>query len=140
MNLFEQLLKRGSPFRGADHPVVVDDRYVMNPSPIPRYDNPKLHQADCLYLFGAGREKKIYAVPPHTKVESLTFEDYPFRQEDLSGKKCRLCGAENVYFDEIYDGDTGKHYYQCSDSGYCLKRRNAQEEAAKVQEGESIHG
>lgn len=131
VNLFEQLLTRGSAFRGADHPVMVDDRYVMNPSPIPRYDNPKLHQAKCLYLFGAGREKKIYAVPPYSKVESLAFEDYPFRKEDMSGRRCRLCGAENVYFDEIFDPQTGKRFYQCSDTGYCLKRRNAQEQTEK---------
>ena len=134
VNLFEQLLTRGSPFRGADHPVLVDGRYVMNPSPIPRYDNPKLHQSQCLYLFGAGREKKIYAVPPHTDVVSLAFEDYPFQQEDLSGRKCRLCGAENVYFDEIFDAETGERYYQCSDTGYCLKRRSAQASQEKGKE------
>lgn len=128
VRLFEQLLKKGSPFRGADHPVMVNDRYVMNPSPIPRYDNPKLHDAKCLYLFGAGREKKIYAVPPHTKVESLTFEDYPFQKEDMSGRRCRLCGAVHVYFDEIFDAETGERYYQCSDTGYCQKRRRQAEE------------
>ncbi len=34
VNLFELLLTKGSPFRGADHPVMADGRYVMNPSPI----------------------------------------------------------------------------------------------------------
>lgn len=58
VNLFEQLLTRGSAFRGADHPVMADDRYVMNPSPIPRYDNPKLNQAKCLYFFGAVVRRK----------------------------------------------------------------------------------
>lgn len=123
VNLFEQLLRKGTPFKGADHPVITNGRHIMNPSPIPRYDNPKLHQADCLYLFGAGREKKIYAVPPYTEVESLAFEDHPFRREDMSGRKCRLCGAENVYFDEMFDAQTGQRFYQCSDTGYCQKRR-----------------
>jgi alpha-D-ribose 1-methylphosphonate 5-phosphate C-P lyase len=123
VDLFEHLLRRGSPFMGADHPVLADGRYVMNPSPIPRYDNPKLHQAQCLYLFGAGREKKIYAIPPYTDVASLTFDDHPFQLEDMTGRKCRLCGAENVFFDEVFDPDTGARFYQCSDSGYCLKRR-----------------
>ena len=136
VNLFEQLLTRGSPFRGADHPVMTDGRYVMNPSPIPRYDNPLLNQAHCLFLFGAGREKKIYAVPPYTDVKSLAFEDYPFRQEDMSGRKCRLCGAENVYFDEMFNSQTGERFYQCSDTGYCLKRREAQES----KEGDKAHG
>jgi alpha-D-ribose 1-methylphosphonate 5-phosphate C-P lyase len=123
VNLFEHLLRRGSPFMGADHPALADGRYVMAPSPIPRYDNPKLHQAECLYLFGAGREKKIYAIPPHTDVCSLAFDDHPFRVEDMAGRKCRLCGAENVFFDEVFDPETGARSFQCSDSGYCLKRR-----------------
>ncbi len=127
VNLFEHLLRRGSPFAGADHPVFADNRYVMNPSPIPRYDNPKLHQAKCLYLFGAGREKKIYAIPPYTNVESMAFEDYPFQIEDMSGRVCRLCGATNVYFDEMFDPVTGERFYQCSDSGYCQKRREQKE-------------
>jgi alpha-D-ribose 1-methylphosphonate 5-phosphate C-P lyase len=126
VGLFDQLLRNGSPFRGADHPVRVDGHYVMNPSPIPRYDNPKLHQAQCLYLFGAGREKKIYAVPPYTRVESLTFEDHPFVMEDMSGRVCRLCGATGVYFDEMYEQDTGERFWQCSDSGYCHKRVEGQ--------------
>ena len=47
-----------------------------------------------------------------------------------------LCGAENVYFDEIFDAETGERYYQCSDTGYCLKRRNAQ---ASQEKGEETH-
>ncbi len=31
-----------------------------------------------LMLFGAGREKRLYAVPPFTRVASLDFEDHPF--------------------------------------------------------------
>ena len=94
----------------------------MNPSPIPRYDTPKLNDSETLYLFGAGREKKIYAIPPHTKVIPLEFEDVPFETEDFSGKKCHLCGAENVYLDEITD-ENGNTYYECSDTGFCAKRR-----------------
>lgn len=131
LRLYEGIIKYGWTVSGADHPVTVAGRYVMNPSPIPRFDNPKLHQADCLYLFGAGREKKIYAVPPFTEVVSLAFEDHPFAVEDLSGRSCQLCGATNVYFDEVFDSHSGEHYFQCSDSGFCIKRR-------KLMEGNSI--
>jgi alpha-D-ribose 1-methylphosphonate 5-phosphate C-P lyase len=123
LRLYEAILKYGRQVSGADHPVTVAERYVMNPSPIPRFDNPKLHQADCLYLFGAGREKKIYAVPPYTEVVSLAFEDHPFEVEDVSGRVCHYCGATGVYFDEVFGGDSGEHYFQCSDSGFCAKRR-----------------
>lgn len=132
LRLYEGIVKYGKMTTGADHPVLVENRYVMNPSPIPRFDNPKLSQAKNLYLFGAGREKKIYAVPPYSDVESLSFTDEPFKIEDMTGRSCRLCGATQVFFDEIYDNQTHERYYQCSDSGYCEKRQ-----AQKSQEAES---
>ena len=49
----------------------------MDPSPIPKFDNPKLTMA-AIQLFGAGREQRIYALPPYTRVVSLNFEDFPF--------------------------------------------------------------
>lgn len=122
--LYENIVRVGEIEQGADYPVMVEDRYIMNPSPIPRFDNPKLHMSESLYLFGAGREKKIYAIPPYTKVESLGFEDFPFKIENMEGRKCHLCGAEHVYMDEFFDAATGKRMYQCSDSGYCMKRRS----------------
>jgi alpha-D-ribose 1-methylphosphonate 5-phosphate C-P lyase len=103
---------------------MVEDRYIMMPSPIPRFDNPELNMSPALYLFGAGREKKIYALPPYTKAESLSFEDHPFRVEDMSGRVCRLCGARDVFMDEFFGSQTGEKMYQCSDSGYCEKRRS----------------
>ena len=102
---------------------------MMNPSPIPKYDNPRLHKAECLYLFGAGREKKIYAVPPYTEVVPLAFDDIPFERESFEGKRCRLCGSAGVYLDEVFDSQTAcdqngcaqtvKKFYQCSDTSYC---------------------
>ena len=123
MQLYESIMKYGKVTIATEYPVTVEDRYVMNPSPIPKYDNPRLHESECLYLFGAGREKKIYAIPPHTKVVSLAFDDVPFEIEHMEGRRCRLCGAENVYFDELIDRETGAVSYQCSDTGYCSKRR-----------------
>ncbi|MCL2632201.1 MAG: alpha-D-ribose 1-methylphosphonate 5-phosphate C-P-lyase PhnJ [Coriobacteriia bacterium] len=123
LGLFEQITRFGSTTTSADHPVLVNGRYVMAPSPIPRFDNHKLHQAKNLTLFGAGREKKIYAVPPYTDVQSLDFEDYPFIVEDFAGISCRACGADSVYFDELIDADSGEVYYQCNDTNYCLTRQ-----------------
>ena len=41
---------------------------------------PRLNDCPALQLFGAGREKRIYAIPPHTRVVSLDFEDHPFER------------------------------------------------------------
>ncbi|WP_085992316.1 alpha-D-ribose 1-methylphosphonate 5-phosphate C-P-lyase PhnJ [Oceanobacillus senegalensis] len=127
MMLFEQIMKYGKTATDADHPVYVNDRYVMAPSPIPRFDNHKMHQSDALILLGAGREKKIYAVPPYTDVKSLAFDDYPFVIEDFSGKHCHLCGATDVFLDELIDSHTGESFYQCNDTSYCIERLNAVE-------------
>lgn len=124
--LFEEIVRHGKMATGADHPVEVEDRYVMAPSPIPKFDNPKMHRSEGLILLGAGREKKIYAVPPYSKVESLGFEDYPFQREDVSGRACRLCGAEGVFMDEL-ESEDGETQYQCNDSSYCLSRLNRKE-------------
>lgn len=125
VKLFEDIMKYKTMATGADHPVTVNHRYVMAPSPIPKFDNPKMHRSKALILLGAGREKKIYAVPPYTDVVSLHFDDYPFVQEDQTGRRCLLCGQENVYFDELQDANGT--YFQCNDTSECLKRQNEKE-------------
>lgn len=126
--LFEQIIKYRKMTTGADHPVLVNDRYVMAPSPIPKFDNEKMDMNEGLILLGAGREKKIYAVPPYTKIKSLDFEDYKFQVEDFEGKECKICKAKNVYLDEVIDSRTGEKYYQCNDTSHCLERINSFQE------------
>jgi len=116
--LFEEIQRYGTLAGGSDHPVTVAGRYVMAPSPIPRFDNPKLHFSRGTILLGAGREKKIYAVPPFTQVVSLAFDDYPFRVENFDGKRCLFCGSTGVFLDEIPGAD-GSAVYQCNDTGFC---------------------
>lgn len=119
LQLYESLIKYKKVTISTEYPCMVEGRYIMNPSPIPKFDNPKLNQSECLYLFGAGREKKIYAIPPYTNVESLAFDDVPFERESFEGKCCRLCGSKDTYLDELFDSVTGEKVYQCSDTSYC---------------------
>lgn len=123
LGLFDRIVRYGHTTTDADHPCLVEGRYVMAPSPIPRFDTMKLNQAQNLTLLGAGREKKIYAVPPFTNVQPLDFEDYPFAVEGFEGKSCRLCGATGVYLDELVDEATGETYYQRNDTAFCQERR-----------------
>jgi alpha-D-ribose 1-methylphosphonate 5-phosphate C-P lyase len=120
--LYEDIVRHGGSTGGADHPVEVHGRYVMAPSPIPRFDNPKLDGSPALILLGAGREKKIYAVPPYTRVKSLDFDDHPFRVESFTGRRCAVCGSEGVFLDELYDTATGTKSYRCNDSSWCAAR------------------
>jgi len=101
--------------------VLVEDRYVMDPSPIPKFDNPKLQSA-AIQLFGAGREQRIYALPPHTRVRSLDFEDHPF-EASKPDAPCALCGATDAYLDEVIVDDAGGRMFVCSDTDHCETRR-----------------
>lgn len=120
--LYESVAKHGEITVGARYPMVVNKTYLMDPSPIPRWDVPKLHQSRFLSLFGAGREKRIYAIPPHTDVEPLEFEDHRFRVERFS-EACHRCGSTDTYLDELTDETTGEPYYTCSDTSFCDRRR-----------------
>ena len=120
--LYEDIVRFREITIGARYPVMVNGRYIMDPSPIPRWDVPRLHMADTLYLFGAGREKRIYAIPPHTRVEPLEFEDHCFRVEDFSGHRCARCGCIGAFLDELPDDDTGHRTFTCSDTSFCHKR------------------
>jgi len=120
--LYENIVNFGEIRISYRYPVAVNGRYIMDPSPIPRWDVPKLHMADTLFLFGAGREKRIYAIPPYTRVEPLEFEDHAFRVEDFAGAVCERCGATDAFLDEVIDDAAGRRRYVCSDTGYCDRR------------------
>ncbi len=104
------------------YPVEVAGRYVMDPSPIPKFDNPKMNDSPALQLFGAGREKRIYAIPPYTTVVSLDFEDHPFQRNKFD-HPCALCGSLDSYLDEVVNDDRGGRMYVCSDTDFCEDRQ-----------------
>lgn len=124
VKLYEDIARHGHIATTYDYPVMANGRYLMSPSPIPKFDNPKMHMSPALQLFGAGREKRIYAVPPYTKVESLAFEDFPFEVQSWN-KACALCSASDSFLDEVITDDKGRRMFVCSDSDYCTQRLHA---------------
>lgn len=124
VKLYEDISAHGRIATAYMYPVMVHDRYIASPSPIPRFDNPKMDRMPALQLFGAGREKRIYAIPPYTIVKSLDFEDYPFDIERWD-QHCALCGSGESYLDEIITDDQGGRLFACSDTDYCQRRRAA---------------
>jgi len=132
LHLYEDIVKYGEIRISYDYPVMVNGHYLCDPSPIPRFDVPKLHQADNLFLFGAGREKRIYAIPPYTNVTPLQFEDIPFEVEQFD-QPCAKCGSTHTYLEESYDAVTGAKQVACSDTSYCDKRqRQAAGESVEI--------
>ena len=118
--LYEQLVRFGDYVQGASYPVIVHNRYIMSPSPVPRWDNPKLHQAQHLTLLSAGREKRLYAVPPYTNVYPLEFDDVPVRVENQDGRVCVKTGIQNKFMNELPQPD-GTSRFEVSDTGYATK-------------------
>jgi len=122
VKLYEDIARHGHIATTYAYPVKVEGRYVMDPSPIPKFDNPKMDRSAALQLFGAGREKRIYAIPPHTSVVSLDFEDHPFEVQTFS-EPCTLCGSTGVYLDEVILDDRGGRMFVCSDTDHCETQR-----------------
>jgi alpha-D-ribose 1-methylphosphonate 5-phosphate C-P lyase len=122
VKLYEDIARHGHIATSYAYPVKVAGRYVMDPSPIPKFDNPKMDDCPALQLFGAGREKRIYAIPPFTKVVSLDFEDHPFEPTKFD-RPCALCGSTISYLDEVITDDRGGRMFVCSDTDFCEGRR-----------------
>jgi alpha-D-ribose 1-methylphosphonate 5-phosphate C-P lyase len=122
VKLYEDIARHGQIATSYAYPVAVEGRYVMDPSPIPKFDNPKLSGCPAIQLFGAGREQRIYALPPHTRVVSLDFEDYPF-MASKADRPCDLCGSDGSYLDEVIVDDAGGRMFVCSDTDFCRGRR-----------------
>ena len=122
VKLYEDIARIGQISISYDYPVMVNSRYLTSPSPIPAYDNPKMDRMAALQLFGAGREKRIYAIPPWTDVRSLDFDDHPFRPMNAA-MPCGLCGAAHSYKDEVVTDDRGGRMFVCSDTDHCELRR-----------------
>jgi alpha-D-ribose 1-methylphosphonate 5-phosphate C-P lyase len=142
VHLYENVVEWGEIQISSRYPTMVGDRYLMDPSPIPRWDVPKLDDADNLFVFAAGREARLYAVPPHTDVEPLAFEDRAFTVERFPGESCHACGSTDTYLVEVSEerespatarngggGETTAENggfetrYACNDSSFCAKRR-----------------
>ncbi len=124
VKLYEDIARHNTIATTYAYPVRVDGRYVMDPSPIPKFDNPKMDNSPALQLFGAGRERRIYAIPPYTRVVSLDFKDYPFEVNRFE-TPCDLCEATGVYLDEVVLDDAGSRMFVCSDTDHCESRRKA---------------
>lgn len=132
VKLYEDLVQFDEITISHRYPTKINGHYIMDPSPIPRWDVPRLHMSRNMNLFGAGREKKIYAVPAYTRAEPLEFDDVPFRVEgfpepgvprEVAGRLgCYRCGAKDTYLDELYLGD-GRIVHACSDTEHCELRQ-----------------
>ncbi|MGY4749184.1 alpha-D-ribose 1-methylphosphonate 5-phosphate C-P-lyase PhnJ [Pannonibacter sp. Q-1] len=130
LTLYEQMVRSGRIMQGAAYPSLVNGRHVMTPSPVPRWDVPKLHMARHLTFLSAGREKRLYAVPPYTRVEPLVFSDVPYKVEEHQPLTCHRSGVTGYFMNEIPQDDGGSSF-EVSDSHFGIK-------AIRRSEGEAV--
>ena len=123
VSLYEDKVRNGVITQTTGYPCLVNGRYVVATTPIPRWDIPRLHDSQFLTLFGAGREKRVYAIPPYTLVEPLTFEDVPFEVEQANGAQCRLCNSSESFLVESPGTNGDTETWTCSDTAWCRARR-----------------
>jgi len=143
VKLYEDIVKFDEITISHRYPTRINSHYVIDSSPIPRWDVPKLHQSSALILFGAGREKKIYAVPPYTKAEPLAFEDVPFRVENFTDsigqrRSCQRCNCTSSFLDEFIDSTTGEKVYQCSDTDWCDTQQSLNRSTQAATDSENV--
>lgn len=139
VKLYEDIVKFDEITISHRYPTRINHHYVIDPSPIPRWDIPKMDQSKALILLGAGREKKIYAVPPFTSAIPLAFEDIPFRVEDFRNENgnrraCARCACTTSFLDEYVDSSNGSKVYRCSDADWCDEQL-AQQDGQEVANG-----
>jgi alpha-D-ribose 1-methylphosphonate 5-phosphate C-P lyase len=119
LELYDDEARNGGPRGGADHPVLVEGRTLMSPSPIPRYDVLRLDRRSHPILLGAGRKFRVTALPPYTRVQPLAFDDRPLKSESADGP-CESCGSETSY--RVPSSGAGGSVWQCTDTDACRER------------------
>ena len=130
LRLYESVIDHGEIMIGGRYPVMVGGRYVLDPTHVPRWDLPMMDNSPALFLFGAGREKRIYAIPPYTSVVPLGFDDHPFRVEQQEGRACLLCQSTDSFLAPVLRMG-GAYDWVCSDTAYCRARRGEELEDAQ---------
>lgn len=118
LDLYDAEARLGGPRTAADHPVLVDGSRLMSPSPIPRYDVLRLDRRPHPILLGAGRRARLTALPPHTSVQPLAFNDRPLVAERAGGP-CFRCGSITSYRVAVHAR------WSCSDTDGCRARLEA---------------
>jgi alpha-D-ribose 1-methylphosphonate 5-phosphate C-P lyase len=130
LRLYESVVEFGEIMIGTRYPVFVNERYAAETTPIPRWDLKKLDRSPALAIFGAGREKRIWAIPPYTPVEPIAFDDFPFRPERFEGKACARCASTDTFLVPLPQSD-GTEFHICSDTSLCREREDAREKGSQ---------
>ena len=133
VRLYEDIVRYGHIAISYDYPVLVNARYLMSPSPIPAFDNPKIDTAwRRLQLFGAGREKRIYAIPPWTSGGAAWISRTIRSAPPARRMPCDLCGSDDsATWTRSSPTIAAAGIFVCSDTDHCEIRRSTRRSARR---------
>ncbi len=137
VKLYEDIAKHGHIATTYAYPVMVDGRYVMDPSPTPKFDNPKMHMSAALQLFGAGREKRIYAIPPYTEWSASISRIIHSRCRNSASRAACAAPRTSISTKSSLD-DEGGRMFVCSDTDHCEERREAGHRGADLGDARQV--
>ena len=89
LKLYEDIARHGAISTAYAYPVQVEGRYMMDPSPIPKFDNPKL-ESRCIQLFGAGPGTAHLCAAALHKGGVAGFRGLPVRSLESPAPVCAL--------------------------------------------------
>ena len=90
---------------------------TMDPSPIPKFDNSKMDEMEAATVC-AGREKRIYAIPPYTRFKLILMTTHlRFSAGTIAVRSVVLPIPSLIVMD-----DDGNHMFVCSDTDFCQQQ------------------
>ena len=125
VKLYEDIARHGHIATTYAYPVKVEGRYVMDPSPIPKFDNPEdAHVAGAAALRRRPREAHLRRPALHRAWSASTSRTIPSRCR-TSPSPARSAASTGVYLDEVILDDRGGRMFVCSDTDHCETRQAA---------------
>ena len=123
VKLYEDIARHGHIATTYAYPVKVEGRYVMDPSPTPKFDNPKMHMSrGAAAVRRRPREAHLRRAALHRGGEPR-FRGPSLRDPDTSTSPARSAAPSSVYLDEVILDDRGGRMFVCSDTDHCEERR-----------------
>ena len=117
VKLYEDITRHGRIATGFDYPAMVADRYLMSPSPIPKFDNPKLDNEPLPSCFSGpgGKSGSTRYRPLHQGQEPGLRGPSLYQVETWDRQKCALCGSADILF--------GRDHHRRLRAGGCSSAR-----------------